>query len=556
MSRILYALVAILGLTALVEICGSCSLIRDHIRSEANQALVESYNQPQRSQNDAAAPPPVFAPLPPSAAPAPAPEPQAITAAGFGLGLGTDNVDLRASDAIARNVLNFANSLGQHLSTTYRKTEVFSPLSVMSALALLLAGSNGKSYEQLSQVFGLNDQELQSNSTKLHEQFGLLLKDVQQPTLEMVSPQRRLDPWRYTKAGNMRSNRRSANRPSGHAIHLANGLFTQLGYTLNPDYRNVITNIYRSELQPLDFQTKPAQSRLIINDWVEQKTLGKIPNIIASEVSQATRVIMANALYFKGFWEQDFIDSATKLDNFYPNGESEAPVRVQLMGTGGTFPYYEDPQLNCRIIGMPYRGNLSTMYVIQPHQSTASRLQQLQQNLNADRIEEMISKMTRRSALLAFPKMHIVESINMKELLRRMGISSIFSELESDLSLIAEPASRPGQSDGTDRPFVFSPRSSFGKSADSLQNLDDQRSVTRQNSVRQSNMFVDEIVHKVDFEVNEQGTEAAAATITYLNKSGPDVLFRADAPFILLLRHDATKLVLFYGIINEPPVSK
>ncbi|KAH8249769.1 hypothetical protein KR032_012222 [Drosophila birchii] len=448
-------------------------------------------------------------------------------------GLGATHVDLATSEQISRSVLQFAYILGQHLGQ--RKTEIFSPLSIVHSLAMLYLGARGRSYEELASVFETTD------TNKLHQQFGLMLRDVQQPTLDQVTSGRPQTNWRATSP--MRVNRKSQ-RPGAHEVHMANGLFTATGFTLNPDYRQVLSELYGAELDVQDFEGSPAASKRYINSWVAQHTRGHIENIIANEIPHSTRMLLANALYFRGFWETDFMESATRPDNFYPNGEGTQPVRVQLMATGGTFPYYEDELLGCRIIGLPYRGNLTTMYIIQPLKSSTVELMALQKLLSPEKIEELISRMYRRSAIVAIPKMHLTESVNLKTMMQNMRLGGIFSSVQNDLSLIA---SQEPRTSGRGRAATTN---SLG--GNSLQNLEAQRWAP---GGARSDLFIDDIIHKVDFNVNEQGTEAAAATVTFLKKSGPEVIFRVDTPFMVLVRHDPTKLMLFYGLINEPPAS-
>ncbi|XP_068150840.1 serine protease inhibitor 28Dc [Drosophila tropicalis] len=517
-------------------------------QTQLQQEQQQQYEAPQYQSNS---PSQVnqYTPQAPRPAAAAAPAPPAAPVA---VGYGDAYVDLAASNAIARNILHFAQSVGNELALQYSKTSVFSPLSIVSALALLMLGSKGHSYRELASVFGLND------AITMHEQFGLMLRDVQQPTKEAMSPQRQIemDPWRQPSNNvNQRPNKRYQ-RAGPHEVYLANGLFTQQGYTLNADYRQVVTGIYNSELKPQDFESSPAKARYNINYWVETKTKHKIIDVIAADIPPSTRMILANALYFKAFWETEFIPSATKPDNFYPNGEASQDIlRVPMMATGGNFPYHEDPELNCKIIGLPFRGNLSTMYIIQPLQSSIVQLKYLQQKLTADKIEGLISKMYRRSTLLALPKFHIVESVNMKSVLQRIGLGSMFGISQNDFSLIAEnPTTAAPNSSGRSSTSSARPRQNLSNTSDSLRNLEAQRGAApAPTSGPKSDLHVDEIIHKVDFTVNEQGTEAAAATIAYLKKSGPDILFRVDSPFMFLVRHDPTKLILFYGLINEPP---
>ncbi|KAH8263290.1 hypothetical protein KR044_006883, partial [Drosophila immigrans] len=461
---------------------------------------------------------------------------------------GGDNVDVVASDQIALNLLSFAKNLSQQIGLNYHKTTIFSPLSIMSALALILLGAQGRSYGELSGLFGLQD------PVQLHQQFGLMLQDVQQPTKQTTSPVRQLDNWHNDSVRKSLRNY-PRNRSALMEVHVANGLFLQKGYSLNPDYRQAITQIYSSELQELDFEQQPASAKYAINSFVEQHTRGKIPSILSDDLPESTRIILANALYFKALWEIDFVQGATKVDNFYPNGEGTQPVLpVEMMVSAGAFPYHEDAQLNVRIVGLPYHGNLTTMYILQPLRSSVEQLALLQQRLSADAIEQLISQMSRRSTILAFPKMHLNEAFSLGPILKSMGIGGIFSAVQSDLSLIGGQGSRPAKAIAVDR------SQSGGQGLASLRNLAAQRQAAHVLSQSQptppSDLVVSDILHKVDFVVNEQGTEAAAASVAILKKSGPEIIFRAETPFIILVRHDLTKLPLFYGIINEPPTAR
>ncbi|XP_017859273.1 PREDICTED: serpin B4 [Drosophila arizonae] len=523
---------------------GDLDLWRD-VRRPEHQALLQKLNEAHSTARPAylapTAPPPPLPQYLPSV-PAMAQSVAAFPSIEYA-GSSSGNVDVAASDDIARNVLTFAQNLSNQINANYRKTVIFSPLSIVSALALLLLGAKGRSYSELVTVFG------QTDMVKLHEQFGLMLQDVQQPTSQTTSPVRQLDAWH---SNSLRRSLRNypRNRHAPQEVHVANGLFVKHGYNLNPDYRQAVVSIYKSELQMLDFANSPATARYNINSWVEQQTKGKIENIIPDDLPQETRIVMANTLYFKAMWEIDFIASATKVENFYPNGEGSQPViPVDMMVGAGAFPYYEDQQLDCRIIGLPYHGNLTTMYVIQPMRSSVEQLAYLQQRLSADAIENMISQMTRRSTIIAFPKMHLTESFKLNTLLQSMGIGGIFNPVQNDLSLIA-----------SNEPTVQAPQigRSYSDGLGSLQRLVAQRQLAQSSKTPTppSDLIVSDILHKVDFTVNEQGTEAAAATAAILKKSGPEVLFRAETPFILLVRHDLTKLPLFYGMINEPPTAK
>lgn len=335
------------------------------------------------------------------------------------------------------------------------------------------------------------------------------------------------------------------------------------------------------------------------------------------------------------------------------------------MANGGTFPYYDAKEFDCRIIGLPYKHNLTTMYIIVPNNSNRMRLRQMQQYLTADKIEDMISKMEWKTAIILLPRMHISNKMNLKQVLQNMGVHSIFDRSNSDLSLISQGhdaavtgfASSAAQAapympnfpsldtnykfqsssltdDDTDVPFIFSrhgedddddgqdavketttaaqeemaattkmadakksdaarrkrnvsykvpssrkestlrlkdylvskriTKPNPGKkhirtsrqvldASESLKNLDQIRAA-QQSTGYGSNpgLFAEEIIHKIDLTVNEKGTEGGAATVTFLYRTGTDAVVRVETPFIFMIRHDDTKLPLFYGTVYEP----
>lgn len=277
---------------------------------------------------------------------------------------------------------------------------------------------------------------------------------------------------------------------------------------------------------------------------------------------------------------------------FYPDGIDRPPISVDMMVAGGHYPFYDSKEYDCRIIGFPFRKRLTTMYIILPNNSTRQRLRQFQATLTADKIQNMISKMEWRTAIIFFPKLHIANRVDLKKILSRMGLRSLFNYEQSDLSLISsgmETATnflnnqRFSNASNYDesKKFLFTRISEESKNSTAavrnnltkrgrrsihkrsrrevlpdpslnLKRLDLLRS--RLNSERSTNprLFADELIHQVDLTVDENGTEGGAATVTTLRRSGPDVLFRAETPFLFLIRHEETKLPIFYGAIMEP----
>ena len=453
--------------------------------------------------------------------------------------------DERVSDLIAETVLRFGHIVGQRMveDNPDSKTEVFSPVSIMAVLSMLMLGAKGGSHKELQRLFGLeSDVELLNNPAKFYTELGYLLEDMQNHETHGLLRSRENAAWRTARPlYNLRPVLRRQNQEHmEHITKVANGIFTQSGYSLNPDYLHSMNSIYNSALESLDFAGKPVESREYINEWVERNTLGKIRNLLKQSLSSATKVIIASALYFKGFWEHRFIQTVD--DDFYPNGRNRQPVKMRMMVTTAVFPYYLSAEYDCKIIGLPYKDNVTTMYVIQPNHSTRLKVKHLQRILDASKIEELISKMLRTPATVALPQMHFVSKMNLKSILSRLGVVDIFTQDVSDLSLIG----------GLDYSRGDDVQPLASQETLNRLHLDKLESERQRPSSRNSGLFVDEVIHQVDVDINEEGTEAAAATVALILKGGPGVLFRVDAPFLFLIRHDPTKLVLFYGMVNEP----
>uniref|UniRef100_T1E8H3 Putative serine protease inhibitor n=1 Tax=Anopheles aquasalis TaxID=42839 RepID=T1E8H3_ANOAQ len=406
-------------------------------------------------------------------------------------------------------------------------------------------------------------------------------------------------------------------------------------------------NLYQSEVQPLDFAKDTAGSTSYINRWVSEKTHGKIPKILSSQLQPATTLVLASALYFRALWAKTFIEGATKLREFYPDGKDHPPIMVDMMGHGGCFPFYESAELDARIVGVPYKRGLTTMYVIMPNDSNRAKVLALMAKLNSGNLNQLIDNMTMKTAIMLFPKMHISNSLDLKRVLQTLGARSLFSTSHSNLTgMVSElwngdeftiryqeehlsfaPEQRPTVNIP---PYIMHPTPSVGDAIvfPRIQHNDtsDDEMLTTTDGVPSTNLpaetttstpersgrgkrgvsykvpsskqthqvplrskdfilnkriikengpvgkkglrrrtrrdtaslsldqllYVSNAVHQVDLEINEKGTEGGAATIITLNRSGTNVVFRADAPFLLLIRNDRTRMPLFYGAVFDP----
>lgn len=161
------------------------------------------------------------------------------------------------------------------------------------------------------------------------------------------------------------------------------------------------------------------------------------------------------------------------------------------------------------------------MYIVLPNASNRIKLSKMQEALTPERVEEIIGKMKSKNVIVNFPKLHLDQSFSMKNVLEQLNVKSIFN-LE---------------------------KSNFEKMVINTRSTENRRQLPNHSG----NFFVDDFVHKTNLMVNEVGTEGAAATLSFLSRQDEtDVEFRVDTPFLFFIRHESTKMPLFYGTVYEP----
>lgn len=429
------------------------------------------------------------------------------------------------SQDISYGLNNLARDLSVQLQSKTSKSEIISPLSIGSSMLLLLRTARGTTRQELLQLLGLI--KYQENGPKIPRNFAQLIHELLSDDVVEKSALDSDVPWKsqskcevtdyhddgedsdyeYDPLDDVPQDSSMIN-----VVKLANAMFVQDGFYNNSRLNKLVSGLYRSKVESLDFQNKPEEAAHHINKWAEENTNGRIREIISSDLNPETTMVIANALYFKAFWEDVFLAGATKMRKFFPNGENEESIEAEIMAHGGCFPYFKSSQLDARIMGFPYKNRTSTMYVILPNNSTRAKLQQLMEKLDAATFDGLISNMTMQTASVLFPKMHLTTSFELKSALQSLGTKSMFNPGQSNFSLL-----NPAEA----------------------------------NQTREA-LSVSGVIHKVDLAIDESGTEGAAVTATLLDRSMPTVNFRVIVPFLLAIRHDATKLLLFYGPVYDP----
>lgn len=202
---------------------------------------------------------------------------------------------------------------------------------------------------------------------------------------------------------------------------------------------------------------------------------------------------------------------------------------------------------DCRMIGLDYDKGLSTMFIILPNNSTKNKLIKLRNQLSAEHIENMIQNSVKKSASIIIPKFHVQQTSDIQNAMQNLGLNSLFNPSTSDLSLITS---------GLERNTISNRKSeSDNRPQTPIQALEDLERL-RHTDLTNPHIYVDQIIHKVVLTVDEKGTEGGAATGAVVNKMGSSVLFLAQTPFMFLIRHNPTKLPLFYGAVIVPSFDK
>ncbi|XP_051721327.1 leukocyte elastase inhibitor-like isoform X12 [Ctenopharyngodon idella] len=296
-----------------------------------------------------------------------------------------------------------------------------------------------------------------------------------------------------------------------YLLSVANRLYGEQSYQFVEKFLNDAKRYYEAGLEKVDFKTKSEAARVNINKWVEKKTQEKIKDLVPQgAVDAMTRLVLVNAIYFKGNWEKKFPKDATRDGQFKMNKNQTKPVK--MMYQESEFPLAFIPEMNSQVLELPYVGKNLSMLIILPNEmeDDTTGLQKLEKALTYEKLMEWTKPevMHQKEVQVSLPKFKMEEKYDMKSLLISMGMEDVFDTQKVNLS---------GMSSNND-------------------------------------LVLSKVIHKAFVEVNEEGTEAAAATGTIMVTCCLRVpqVFNADHPFLFFIRHNPTKSILFYGRFCSP----
>ncbi|XP_031557330.1 leukocyte elastase inhibitor-like [Actinia tenebrosa] len=294
----------------------------------------------------------------------------------------------------------------------------------------------------------------------------------------------------------------------GNEIAMANRLFVQMGFEVSKQFQEDSEKFFNAEAALVDYQKNSEGARQEVNQWVEQKTKNKIKDLIPEGMfGPDTRLTLVNAIYFKGSWMSKFDSNNTQTGPFQLTPSKT--VQVPMMYKSDKFKYFENEGLKCKMLELPYSDEKISMIILLPDE--VDGLSKLEDSLNYSKLDEAIGhlKMAPKEEVeVTLPKFKLSEKFSLKEVLSKMGASDLFNAAKADLTGI----NKDGQ------------------------------------------LYVSEVVHKAFVDVNEEGTEAAAATAVRvaLMCMPMNPIFFANHPFLFLIRHNESGAILFIGRLANP----
>ena len=303
------------------------------------------------------------------------------------------------------------------------------------------------------------------------------------------------------------SNKRG--KKGGYQLSVANALWGQKGYGFLQEFIDLTKKYYGAGLREVDFVSavEREKARKAINAWVEKQTKDKIKELIQPGVfTRLTRLVLTNAIYFKGDWASKFKEENTKPAPFYVTEEKS--VEVPMMYQKGQFAYTEGE--DAQVLVLPYKGDELSMLIVLPKKP--SLLPSIERELTLKNLKVELERLRKQEVKVYLPKFKITWGVfKLNDILKAMGMKDAFSLPPADFSGMT------GRKD----------------------------------------LFISHVLHKAFVEVNEEGTEAAAATAVVMDRESapaPPPVFRADHPFVFMIRDNRSGTILFMGRVTNPAV--
>jgi len=368
-------------------------------------------------------------------------------------------------------------------STQEGKNMFYSPYSISTALAMTYEGAKGKTADEMKSVFHFPDDNiLRPNSAAIYNEIN--------------------------------------KKDKSYELKTGNALWVQQDYPFLQDYLDLVETYYGGKASNVDFRTETEKTRQTINTFIEEQTNHKIKDLIPKDVLKpTTRLVLTNAIYFKGTWEWEFDKSDTKDRDFKitPDNIIQTPT-MYMDPDKAEFNYASLDKL--KILELPYKGDELSMLILLPKQETFHNHRTGEEivydyslediEISYEKLKEYKSEMKETDLeAIYIPKFEFDTKYMMKETLAAMGMPTAFG-IQSDFS----------------------------------------------GMTLESQLFISQVIHQAYVKVDEKGTEAAAATAVVMDMAsvGPTEpkIFKADHPFIFIIQEKQTGNILFMGKVINP----
>ncbi|MDK2907577.1 MAG: serpin [Candidatus Woesearchaeota archaeon] len=394
--------------------------------------------------------------------------------------------DTNATQYGTQEVVNAVNQFAFDLYYQLEQSETgnifYSPYSIFSALAMTYEGAKGETAEEMESVLHFPEVDT------LRANFAAIYNNINKEDKE-------------------------------YELKTGNALWVQQDYPFLDDYLNIVERYYGGKAVNVDFVREPEKSIQTINSFIEEQTNGKIKDLIPEgAINELTRLVLTNAIYFKGTWEWEFDKSDTKEKDFKITPKEVVKIQMMHMDPDKTeFNYAELEKL--QILELPYKGENISMLILLPKQGETYDYETEEIivynytlgdiELSAEKLNEYKAHMKKTKLdSISVPKFEFDTKYFMKEVLSAMGMHSAFSS-DADFS-----------------------------------GIDGKR-----------NLFINQVIHQAYVNVDEEGTEAAAATAVGMVETAMPrnmKIFNADHPFIFIIQEKETGAILFLGKVVNP----
>jgi serpin B len=392
-------------------------------------------------------------------------------------------------ETAAMQANHFARRFYDEVASEETGNLFFSPLSIHAALSMTYAGARRETAEQMKEVLAF---QFPPEEGIEHHAYSMLLKALNDAPITRFESYDEGEPETIV-------------RPVFELV-VANRLWGQEGFSWDPGFVALTEREYLAGLAEVDYTSDAEGARATINEWVEETTRDRIENLIPEGALDAvTRLVLTNAIYFKANWQNAFSEHSTKPEPFHlENGDA---AEVPTMHLSEKLQYAETE--NWQALEMPYEEGALSMLVFLPVDRDGA-MEATEQELASGALLQALESAGRPKVEVSLPKFRLEQHLDLGDTLKAMGMPLAFSD-QADFSGMTTEAS----------------------------------------------LLISKALHKAFVEVDEKGTEAAAATAIVMSlTSAPQPeqakVFRADRPFIFMIRHNASGAILFMGRVTDP----